>query len=629
MAELDLRALVEAVPDVVAIVDRDHRYVFANAALARATGTSVVGKRNDEVMAGADATTWREALDDVLANGGSREVECALTTPQGARQFAAVLTRINGDQVCAIWRDITEARAAQALERARRDERAVNETLHLLAASFASELDQDRLLRLITDEVSRLVDAQVATFRFASGDEAVTAGDASMRTELLNGELASILAVSVSARSGELFGTLLLGHRNADHFTEAHARLATSIASQAAVALENAHLYKAVRAQKEQLEVAVTRARLADRRKDEFLAMLSHELRNPLAPIATALELMDLKGVGELRRERDVIRRQVDHLSRLIDDLLDVSRITRGKIQLERKVVEIASVLAKAIEMASPMLEKRMHPLSIEVPHTGLLVDADPSRLAQVFQNLLTNAAKYSDERAPISLTARAEADHVVVALRDEGIGIAAELQPHLFGLFVQGERTLDRSQGGLGIGLTVAKSLCELHGGTIDVASDGIGKGSTFTVTLPLVASTRADEPQPTEPRPRTTPQLGGAARVLVVDDNVDAAQMLRDYIAALGHEPAVAHDGPAALELASSFKPDIAVLDIGLPVMNGYELARRLRETLGLEKLRLIALTGYGQDADKAQALEVGFDHHLIKPIDLNVLLPLLVKD
>jgi signal transduction histidine kinase len=379
-----------------------------------------------------------------------------------------------------------------------------------------------------------------------------------------------------------------------------------------------------------ELELALEGARLAERRKDELLAMLSHELRNPLAPIATALELMELKDGGDVRKERDVIRRQVDHLSHLIDDLLDVSRLTRGKIELSRQVVELATVLAKAVQTASPLLEKRLQRLSINVPRSGLLVDADPTRLAQVFENLLTNAAKYSGERSVIELSAHRAGDRVIVQLRDEGIGIAPELLPRLFDLFAQGDRALDRSEGGLGIGLAIVKSLCELHGGTIDVASAGAGRGSTFTVTLPRVDAAAALAPlHATSRATERMPAIASGTRVLVVDDNVDAAQMLRDFLEALGHEPAIAHDGPTALELASSFKPDIAVLDIGLPVMNGYELARRLRETLGPDKLRLIAVTGYGQDTDRARARDVGFDHHLIKPIELDALLSLLGKN
>jgi len=377
------------------------------------------------------------------------------------------------------------------------------------------------------------------------------------------------------------------------------------------------------RMHKEQLELAIERARLADRRKDEFLAMLGHELRNPLAPITTALELMVLKDASALKKERDVIRRQVEHLSRLIDDLLDVSRITSGKIQLDRHVVQISAVLAKAIEMASPLLEKRMQRLAIDVPRDGLAVDADPTRLAQVFQNLLTNAAKYSDPGSHIALRARRDADRVVVEVIDHGIGVPPDLLPRLFDLFVQGERALDRAEGGLGIGLAIARSLCELHGGAITAASSGVGAGSTFTVALPIAMRAAPLAPG----RPGDRPRSAHAMRVLVVDDNVDAAQTLHDFLATLGHEPAIAHDGVAALQLAGSFKPEVALLDIGLPVMDGYELARKLREQLGPDKLRLIAVTGYGQDSDRASARAAGFDHHLVKPIAFDALMPLLV--
>jgi PAS domain S-box-containing protein len=743
MEELSFRALVDAMPDVLAVLDRDHRWIYVNAALEHQTGVSpsqLVGQRNEDVMDPAAAAMWRDAIDAVLTTGKPREVECTIDTPRGPRHLATSLTPLPNQQVCVVSRDVTEARdqlrlalsaaraatwsidlatmqsqrdasyrklvgveaatanadfmsihpddrhiAREAYDRALRedvpyepevrirrddgsymwirghgrfirdangkpitmagvivdideakraslraeDERRINDTLHRLAGSFASELDEDRLLHLITHEIAKLIDAQIATFTFASDAPEISSGDPSMLADLRAARIASVLTVPVTARSGQTFGTLLLGHSAHDRFTSEHARLATSIASQAAVALENARLYKTVREQKEQLEGAVERAELADRRKDEFIAMLSHELRNPLAPIATALELMELKAGGDARKEREVIRRQVDHLSRLIDDLLDVSRITRGKIHLAREVIEIHTVLAKAVEIASPLLEKRLQRLSIDVPRTGLLVDADPVRLAQVFQNLVTNAAKYSDERALIQLRARREGDRVVVEIVDEGIGIAPDLLPRLFDLFAQGPRSLDRSEGGLGIGLAVAKSLCELHGGTIEVTSKGSGRGSTFTVALPRIdaqaaltgptSSTRATERMPAVP---------SGTRVLVVDDNIDAANMLRDFLEALGHEPALAHDGPTALELASTFRPDIAVLDIGLPVMNGYELARRLRETLGPDKLRLIAVTGYGQDSDRARAHEVGFDHHLIKPIELDALLSLLGK-
>ncbi|MFL5303745.1 MAG: GAF domain-containing protein [Polyangia bacterium] len=493
------------------------------------------------------------------------------------------------------------------------EERRINDTLHRLASSFASELDHDRLVQLITDEIGKLVGAEQASFGL--GHEPAVPVDAA----------GSRLSVPVVTRTGEAYGTLSFEHSEPGRFTAAHARLATSIAGQAAVALENARLYKTVREQKDQLEHAVQRARVADRRKDEFLAMLGHELRNPLAPIATALDLMNLKASSALNKEREIIRRQVDHLSRLVDDLLDVSRITRGKIQLVRQVVEMAAVLAKAIEMASPLMEKRQQELSLDVPREGLSVDADPTRLAQVFQNLLTNASKYSEPATLIAVRARADGERIVVTIRDQGIGIPPELLPEVFDVFVQGQRAIDRSEGGLGLGLAIARSICELHGGRIEAASAGPGAGSVLTVTLPAAARVEAAQRTGgTAPIVRTA----GAVRVLVVDDNVDAAQTLHEFLGCIGHDSAVAHDGVAALELARSFQPQVALLDIGLPVMDGYELARRLRAQNGGTPLRLIALTGYGQEDDRTRAHEAGFDHHLVKPITLDALMPLLVE-
>jgi signal transduction histidine kinase/ActR/RegA family two-component response regulator len=402
-------------------------------------------------------------------------------------------------------------------------------------------------------------------------------------------------------------------------FRDDDRELLAAMAGQASLALERARLYEALQSTAQQLTTA-------NRRKDEFLAMLGHELRNPLAPIATALDVMEIKDPDVMQDERGVIRRQVDHLSRLIGDLLDVSRITRGKVQLIREVLELGAVLATAIETASPMLERRMQRLAVDVPRNGVLVDADPTRLAQVFHNLLLNAAKYSEPRSQITVRAQAGDGRIVVEVVDQGIGISPDLLPRLFDLFVQGERTIDRSLGGLGIGLTIARSLCELHGGTIAAASPGAGHGSTFTVTLPCAARAEPRPPAPAGP-PAAMSRTG--RRVLVVDDNVDAAQMLHELLARLGHEAAVAHDGVAALAVAGAFQPDVAMLDIGLPVMDGYELARRLRAQRGASALRLIAVTGYGQDADRMRAQAAGFDHHLIKPITVDTLVALLAVE
>lgn len=363
----------------------------------------------------------------------------------------------------------------------------------------------------------------------------------------------------------------------------------------------------------ERLRDSEARAYAADRRKDEFLALLGHELRNPLAPIVTALELLDQLADPRAARERDVIRRQVRHLTRLVDDLLDVARLTRGEVRLARAPVELRRVVSQAVELASPLLEQRSHHLAIAVPCAGMLVDADEARLAQVVANLLTNAAKYTAPRGHIAVTASRTDTQIEVHVRDDGIGIPAPMLASIFELFVRGERA-DRSEGGLGVGLTLVRSLVALHGGAVSARSDGPGMGSEFVVQLP------AAPPPLTAARstPPVTPAPGGL-RILLVDDNIDAAELLADALRALGHAVAIANDGPAALALAPDFHPEIGLLDIGLPVMDGYELARRLRAQVGDDPLRLIAVTGYGQDADRERSRRAGFEQHFVKPVEL----------
>jgi PAS domain S-box-containing protein len=363
---------------------------------------------------------------------------------------------------------------------------------------------------------------------------------------------------------------------------------------------------------RQQMERLRGAAEQANRSKDEFLAMLGHELRNPLAPMLTALQIVRLRGGWS--REHDVLERQVRHLTRLVDDLLDVSRITRGKVSLHREPVELAEIVSRGIEIASPLLEKRAHLLHFEVPREGLLVYADAGRLAQVVSNLLTNAAKYSDPGSPISVYARREAGAAHLAVRDDGIGIAPELIGRVFEPFTQHAQSLARSTGGLGLGLAIVKSLVELHGGEVSAHSEGAGLGSEFVVCLPLMAPGSRVSSPPAEVRQRRST----LKRVLVVDDNEDAAETLRSALERMGHVVEIAYDGPSALLAAERFGPEVALLDIGLPVMDGYELAARLRAAAP-GPLRLVAVTGYGQDADQERALAAGFARHVVKPVDL----------
>ena len=366
-----------------------------------------------------------------------------------------------------------------------------------------------------------------------------------------------------------------------------------------------------------ELATARRQAEAASRAKDEFLAMLGHELRNPLSPILTALQLMRLRGVTGAERERAVIERQVRHVVRLVDDLLDVSRITSGKVQLKRERSDLADLVAKAVEMTSPAIEERGHRLTVDVPR-GLTVEGDPARLAQVFANLLTNAAKYTENGGAIGVEARGRGGRIQLSVSDDGIGIAPEMLPHVFDLFMQERQGIDRSEGGLGLGLAIVRSLVLAHGGTVTASSRGAGLGATFSVELPVAAET-FEQAAPEELTARAT---GESLRVLVVDDNRDAAELLVDSLRALGHVVAVAFDGPSGLEQASAFRPAVALLDLGLPVMDGYELARRLRAQSTAEALKLVAITGYGQASDRTQSQAAGFDAHLVKPVDLREL-------
>lgn len=354
--------------------------------------------------------------------------------------------------------------------------------------------------------------------------------------------------------------------------------------------------------------------------KDDFLAMLGHELRNPLAPIVTALDMLERKQRDGIERELTILRRQVNHVVYLVDDLLDVARIARGKIDLHRSVVDVADVVSGGVETASPLLEERRHALRVGVPRDRWFVHGDPARLAQVIANLLTNAAKYTDPGGHVSVEARASGEFVEIAVRDDGIGMDDELLARVFDVFAQGERTLDRSAGGLGLGLSIVRSLVHLHGGSVSAKSDGPGKGSEFVVRLPLHragASAAAAEAKPSSARVSKAPR-----RVLIVDDNADGAEMLELALRALGHVTCVAHDGPGALVMAKDFHPDVALLDIGLPVMDGFELARRMQDELGAAAPLLIAVTGYGQAADRERTRRAGFAHHLVKPIELEAL-------
>ncbi len=429
------------------------------------------------------------------------------------------------------------------------------------------------------------------------------AQDAEMLRILRELGLRSYMAVPLAVR-GRVLGVLtFIAAESGRRYEEADLRLAEDLAHRAAVAVENARLYSELKE--------------ADRRKDEFLAMLSHELRNPLAPIRNALQVMAMPGADRntVESARQMTERQVKHLTRLVDDLLDVSRIMRGKIELRKEPVDLAAVIVAAVETVQPVLDAHGQELSVSLPPEPLRLEADPTRLTQVVGNLLHNAAKFSERAGHIWLTGERQGAEAVVRVRDEGMGIRPELLLHVFDLFVQEDRSLERSQGGLGIGLTVARKLVELHGGTIAARSEGLGKGSEFIVRLPVLQESvrPAAPPGAGPPTPATAPR-----RILVVDDIMDIAESTAMLLRMWGHEVRLAHNGPEAIQAAAEFRPDAVVLDIGLPGMSGYEVARHLRQRPEFHRTLLIAVTGYGQEEDRRRTDEAGFDRHLTKPVD-----------
>lgn len=384
---------------------------------------------------------------------------------------------------------------------------------------------------------------------------------------------------------------------------------------------------KALRGSERELSSLLAALKEADQRKDEFLAMLAHELRNPLAPIRNAVQI--LRAVDspepELRWATDVIDRQAHQMTRLVDDLLDLSRITRGKIDLRKEVVELAAVVNSAVEDSRPLIEKLGHELIVTVSPQPIFLEADPTRLSQVLLNLINNAAKYTDQVGRIWLTAEQHGDHVVIRVKDTGIGIPSEMLPRVFEMFTQVDASLERAVGGLGIGLTLVHRLIEMHGGTVEAHSEGPGKGSEFIISLPFTSGLTAREPL-TAIADGQQQVTYVTRRILVVDDNLDSAESLVLLLRMMGNEVNTAHDGLEAVAVAAEFRPDVVLLDIGLPMLNGYEAARLMRKQLGGGEMVLVALTGWGQEEDRRRSREAGFDHHLTKPVDFATLRELI---
>jgi signal transduction histidine kinase/DNA-binding response OmpR family regulator len=435
---------------------------------------------------------------------------------------------------------------------------------------------------------------------------------------------------------GRLIGTLGFGTRSRARIEDDEIDVVHIVGDQSAMALERHRLVAELQSRAEALAEA-------DRRKDEFLAMLAHELRNPLVPIMTGLKTFQMidPGSPKLQRARDAMERQVRHMVRLVDDLLDVSRVTAGKIELRKDLVDVATIVQQAVQTSQPMMAEKQHELRVALPTERLELIVDPARLAQIVSNLLSNAAKYTDNGGRIELSAASVGELVELRVRDNGRGIRPEMLPQVFGLFVQSDRTLDMAQGGLGVGLTLVKRLVELHGGTIMARSAGEGTGSEFIVRLPGISRQQAasyvppprrdvtgefrDLPAAAPPGARTLEPVPRRLRILVVDDNPDIRATLHDLLEMQGHEVDVAEDGPQALERVLASRPDVALVDIGLPGMDGFALARALRQDPAM-RTRLVAMTGYGQAEDRRRALDAGFEAHIVKPVEIDDLSRLL---
>jgi signal transduction histidine kinase/DNA-binding response OmpR family regulator len=594
-----------------------------------------------------DLALWQSVVADAATRVGDFEIEYRVRWPDGSLRWVQVRGSCAADAqgqvvtMSGVSFDITDRkRAEQDLARLLADEKRHNallEQVALASRSINAVLSAESIARILTVEARSILGAQVGAMSFTRAEDgthevqvvSVADGKAALPAgsePAFDPELAVAVcrsgrpvrrpaqqsgpgrwgrvAAPLIGHGGKNLGVVQLAAKQDGDFTSGDEAVAMQLAAIAAVGLENARLYELLREQ--------------DKRKDEFLATLAHELRNPLAPVRNGLQILKVAGNGEQASKiREMMERQLGHMVRLIDDLMDVSRITRGRVELRRERVELRTLVDSALEASRPLVESAGHALAVRVPK-GIFLDADPTRMAQVIANLLNNSAKYTPEGGRITLTAERQGPSVLLRVTDTGVGIPAEMLPQVFDMFTQVGRTLDRSQGGLGIGLTLVRRLVEMHGGTVEVESPGPGLGTTFTLHLPVAG--------PAEPaRPRAGSEAEGQAsrrlRILVVDDNIDGAESLAMLLRLGGHETLTANTGAEALTAARSFLPDLMFLDIGLPGMDGYEVAARLRAE-ERQRCVLVALTGWGSEDDRRRSKSVGFDHHLTKPVDAEAL-------
>jgi PAS domain S-box-containing protein len=660
--ERQLRLITDATPALMSYVDRDRRYRFVNRqyetwfgyrheeligrTLAEVLGEAVMERLEPYVERALRGEDVRFEMEAPYRQGGVRWIDAHYVPDRdGSGGVAGFFVLVS---------DISERKKAELSLTRRVNEQAAlyrfTDRLHYAGSlvevfdaaldSILSALGCDRASMLLFDEAGmmRFVAWRGLSDRYRQAVEGhspwgpgernpqpitmddIAASDlAAPLKEVVTGEGIGAFAFIPLVGDGRLIGKFMIYYDAAHAFTEEEVDLALTIGRQLAFGVQR----KRAEEERARAEGAL---READRRKDEFLATLAHELRNPLAPIRNALHLLRLTGGSGPAADRihEMMERQVGHMVRLVDDLLEVSRITRGKIELRKERVELAAVVRNAVETSRPLVEAARHDLSVSVSGEPVIVEADPVRLAQVVSNLLNNAAKYTDEGGRIAVCARREGGDAVVAIRDSGAGIPEDMLPRIFEMFTQVDRTLGRAAGGLGIGLALTRSVVEMHGGRVEARSDGPGRGSEFVVRLPLAAA--EDPAADGGARDGVTPAALAPRRILAVDDNRDAADSMGMLLRFLGADVQVVYDGPAALGAIGSCRPEVILLDIDMPGMDGYEVARRLRQDPRLGDAILIALSGWGQEDDRRRAREAGFDHHLVKPVDPGRLMQIL---
>jgi PAS domain S-box-containing protein len=630
-SEKRFRTVFERSPAPIAITRFDTgQYVDVNPSFLEISGYSreeVIGRTAVELNIWSPED--RASVIALLTGGVDvRALELPLQPKEGSHRYVRLsleMIEVDGARcILAVGTDVTEQRRRDAaLQQSEASARVQSEELSALldVTPAAVLITHDRECTVI--QGNRVATEHLAGVRAASGSPADLEANPRRSYRVWSGgvELArSELPLQTAAREGievrnaELEfrfegGEIVHMYGNAVPLLDAEGKPRGAIAAFVDVG---------------PFKQALAALRSADRRKDEFLAMLSHELRNPLAPILTAVQLMKMRGGNQHEHERAIIERQALHLVRLIEDLLDVARVAQGKIELRKKTVELATVITKGVETASPLFEQRQHHLLVDVAPKGLPVDADEARLGQVVANLLTNAARYTPNGGTISVVAGREADAIVVRVRDNGVGIAPDLLPRLFDLFVQSDRRPEGAEGGLGLGLALVRSLVDLHGGTVEARSDGPGCGSEFTVRLPVATAQAQERTSSTSVSTRKPAER--RHRILVVDDNVDAAELLSYVLLDEGYDVKVANDAADALSVAGDFQPEVAILDIDMPVMDGYTLGAELQRRLGKAAPKLVALTGYGQEGDRRRSREAGFAMHIVKPVDASRMLEVI---